>query len=75
MTKQEFYLVYMGDGDDCPLQSDFQYYLDERTGSIVKESDLGSFVTVHKVGAPSENGQIRLAKISELEVDASELVQ
>ncbi len=67
-------LTYMQDSDDCPMQSDYHYYVDERTGYLIKESDLGHLKTLRKLFEPIEDGELRIAKISELEIEVSELI-
>ena len=67
-------LTYMRAGDSCPLQSDYHYFVDERTGFLVKESDLGHYVKIHKMCEPEDGGRFRIARISELEIGIDELV-
>lgn len=67
-------LTYMRDGDDCPMQSDFHYYFHEAENVVFKKSELG-WCTLPKEVSSADPEQIRIARLSELDVKPSELVR
>ena len=67
-------LTYMREDDDCPMQSGFHYYFHEAENVIFKESELG-WCTLSKEVRSSDPEQIRIARVSELDVMPSELVR
>jgi hypothetical protein len=53
------------------FQSDFHYYYHIPSGAVFKESGLGMIVPKTEIDNISE---IRIAKVSELEINESELI-
>ncbi len=64
--------TYCNDDDICSLQGDYHYYVHLPTGKVYKESLLGSSTLDEVITSSSD---IRIAKISELNISPQELVE
>jgi hypothetical protein len=68
----ESLFTYCNDDDMCSLQGDYHYYVHLPTGKVYKESELGSSTLDEVITSSSD---IRIAKISELNISTHELVK
>lgn len=66
-------ISYANENEQCCMQGDFRFFYDKTSARVVKESELGVCVDLN--GAEVLCGSYdRIAKISELNTDKSELV-
>ncbi len=67
----ESLFTYCNDDDMCSFQGDYHYYVHLPTGKVYKESVLGSCTLDETITSSSD---IRIAKVSELDISPQELV-
>ena len=63
--------TYCSEDDLCPMQTEFHYFVDTRTGALVKESEMGR---VEPRGMSFDSLGMRIATISDLAKDVDEFI-